>query len=70
LAEFRSAGGRGEFWNDDELLEFEAQSNDLLAEHGEVVLVAVPHFLEQAVLVKPAQNPRHLAAVVLREMRA
>jgi hypothetical protein len=47
-------GSSGERWNDEELLEFEAQCNDLLAEHGEVVLVAVARFFDQSARAKPA----------------
>jgi len=62
-----AAGRRGKFWNDDKLLEFEAQRYDLFAERRQVVLVAVARLLDEPVRAKPAYDPRHLAAVVLLE---
>ena len=54
LAEFESAAGcRSKFRNDDKLLEFEAQRDDLFAERRQVVLVAVARLLDQPVGAKP-----------------
>ena len=43
----------GELWNDDQLLEVEAEGDDVFGERGQVVFVAVTGFLDEPVRANP-----------------
>jgi hypothetical protein len=49
--------------NEDKVSEFEAGGEDLLAEDGEVVLVIVGDFLDEAMQAQAFEKARDLAAV-------
>lgn len=59
---------RRQFWNDDQFLELETERDHLFTKGRHVVFVAVGRLFDQPMSAKAAEDPRHLAAVVLREV--